>query len=139
MPVLGQAMEIQLPRPFTDLAQPPVINGEDIQFVPLGEGRYWLGATVEFPNEDAALIAQENGLQAMQQAAARFCPAIAQSTILKTWTGLRPRPVGQPAPVIQPLGNTKNVILATGHYRNGVLLAPATANSVCELLLDKIS
>lgn len=134
MPVLGQAMEIQLPELPKSSTLPPVINGEDIQFVPLGGGRYWLGATVEFPEEGMALMAQEKGLEQMQKAAARFCGAIAQAKIIKTWTGLRPRPVGQPAPVIGPLAGTKNVTLATAHYRNGVLLAPATAQLVCDLL-----
>ena len=134
MPVLGQAAEVQLPEPLGLLDFQPVINGDDIQFVPLGEGRYWIGATVEFPSEDAALEAQKNGIEDLLKGATRFCSAIAQAKIIKTWSGLRPRPVGQPAPVIKPLGNTENITLATGHYRNGVLLAPATALAVCELL-----
>ena len=134
MPVLGQAVEIQLPETLGIPDFQPVINGDDIQFVPLGEGRYWLGATVEFPSEAAVLEAQENGVDSLLKGAARFCQAIAQAEIIKTWSGLRPRPVGQPAPVIKPLGSTENITLATGHYRNGVLLAPATALAVCELL-----
>ncbi|MEL7053005.1 MAG: FAD-dependent oxidoreductase [Cyanobacteria bacterium J06588_5] len=140
MPVLGQAMEIQLPDVLGDVDFQPVINGDDIQFVPLGSGRYWLGATVEFPNEamnfDEPLLAKAEGLQNLQKGAAGFCHAIAQAKIIRTWSGLRPRPVGQPAPVIKPLSNTQNVTLATGHYRNGVLLAPATAQQVCELLRE---
>ncbi|MEL6880488.1 MAG: FAD-dependent oxidoreductase [Cyanobacteria bacterium J06607_10] len=134
MPVLGQAMKIQLPTVQGDAAFQPVINGDDIQFVPLGEGRYWLGATVEFPQENSLLTAEKEGLKNLQKGAARFCPAIANAQVLSTWSGLRPRPVGQPAPVIKPLGNLENVTLATGHYRNGVLLAPATAQQVCETL-----
>ncbi|MEL6938219.1 MAG: FAD-dependent oxidoreductase [Cyanobacteria bacterium J06598_1] len=134
MPVLGQAMEIQLPEILGDKTFQPVINGDDIQFVPLGEGRYWLGATVEFPTEEVPLTAESDGLKNLQAGGARFCPAIAQAKIIQTWSGLRPRPVGQPAPVIKPLGNTENITLATGHYRNGVLLAPATAQQVCELV-----
>lgn len=138
MPVLGQAMEIQLPTIQGDSAFQPVINGDDIQFVPLGEGRYWLGATVEFPRENVTLAAEKEGLQTLQKGAARFCPAIVNAKILSTWSGLRPRPVGQPAPVIKPLGNLKNVTLATGHYRNGALLAPATAQKVCEILQSQL-
>ncbi|PZO22931.1 MAG: FAD-dependent oxidoreductase [Leptolyngbya foveolarum] len=134
IPVLGQAAEIQLPKTLGLKDFQPVINGDDIQFVPLGEGRYWLGATVEFPSEDEALEAQADGIESLLKGAERFCSAIAQAKIIKTWSGLRPRPVGQPAPVIKPLGDTENVTLATGHYRNGVLLAPATALAVCELL-----
>ncbi|MEL7223807.1 MAG: FAD-dependent oxidoreductase [Cyanobacteria bacterium J06576_12] len=138
MPVLGQAMEIQLPEVLGDEAFQPVINGEDIQFVPLGEGRYWLGATVEFPKGEGPfplpMEVEAQGLENLQRGAARFCPAIREATVLDTWSGLRPRPVGQPAPVIKPLGSVQNVTLATGHYRNGVLLAPATAQQVCDLL-----
>ena len=146
MPVLGQAMEIQLPAVLGKDDFQPVINGHDIQFVPLGDGRYWLGATVEFPPEDwpkdwtkngaqtDRLEAEAEGLANLKKGAEGFVAAIAQATILKTWSGLRPRPVGQPAPVIKPLAGTDNVTLATGHYRNGVLLAPATAQQVCDLL-----
>lgn len=147
MPVLGQAMEIKLPETLGDLAFQPVINGDDIQFVPLGNGRYWLGATVEFPDVDLStadlarlssleMVPEADGLETLKKGAEGFCSAIAQAKILKTWSGLRPRPVGQPAPVIKPLGHTENVTLATGHYRNGVLLAPATAQQVCNLLKE---
>lgn len=134
IPVLGQAAEIQLPRTLGHLDFQPVINGHDIQLVPLGEGRYWIGATVEFPSEEAALEAQADGIHQLLNDAAQFCSAIAQAKIIKTWSGLRPRPVGQPAPVIKPLGDLKNTFLATGHYRNGVLLASATAQALREKL-----
>ncbi|MGC1306363.1 MAG: FAD-dependent oxidoreductase [Phormidesmis sp.] len=139
MPVLGQAKEIELPEVLGDRAFQPVINGDDIQFVPLGKGRYWVGATVEFPDSGSAQLletewAEAEGLANLRRGAEGFVGAIAQAKVIKTWSGLRPRPVGQPAPVIKPLGDTENVILATGHYRNGVLLAPATAQQVCEWL-----
>jgi glycine oxidase len=50
---------------------------------------------------------------------------------LREWSGVRPRPEGRPAPVI---GRSGRVIMATGHYRNGVLLAPVTAREVIELM-----
>ena len=139
MPVLGQAMEIQLPHILGNSAFQPVINGNDIHLVPLTGGRYWLGATVEFPTaamieNQEALEAEADGLIKLRRGAQQFCGELAQAEVIRTWSGLRPRPVGQAAPVIQPLGNCENVTLATGHYRNGVLLAPATAQQVCELL-----
>lgn len=138
MPVLGQAMEVALPTALGKKDFQPVINGHDIQFVPLGEGRYWLGATVEFPPDDWAdmdvLKAEAEGLANLRRGAEGFIGALAEAEILKTWSGIRPRPVGQPAPVIKPLSGLNNVTLATGHYRNGVLLAPATAQQVCDLL-----
>ena len=149
MPVLGQAMEIQLPEVLGKEDFQPVINGDDIHLVPLGEGRYWIGATVEFPDclgsevDPRWLSAVEAGLEAdrlvnLRRGAEGFVGAIAQAKVIKTWSGLRPRPVGQPAPVIKPLGNLENVTLATGHYRNGVLLAPATAQQICSLLKERI-
>lgn len=134
IPVLGQAMEVERAESTGHTDFQPVINGNDIQVVPLGNGRYWIGATVEFPPESGPLIAAAAGLAHLKRGAEGFIPALSQAKIINTWSGLRPRPVGQPAPVIKPLGHTQNVTLATGHYRNGVLLAPATAQQVCELL-----
>ncbi|MFO0108694.1 MAG: FAD-dependent oxidoreductase, partial [bacterium] len=51
--------------------------------------------------------------------------------------GLRPRPEGRPAPVIDNLPGFTNVLLATGHYRNGVLLAPATATAIREMIVPQ--
>ena len=69
----------------------------------------------------------------MQQAIARF-PALQTATILHQWYGLRPRPEGRPAPIIETLSGHPQILLATGHYRNGVLLAPATARQVREMI-----
>lgn len=142
-PVLGQALRLRLDHPLETPFQ-PVINGDDIHLVPLGQGEYWIGATVEFPSESAAQdaialqpIAEQ--LEAVRQRAIHFCPAIAQATVLKTWSGLRPRPQNQPAPILEWLPHYPNVLLATGHYRNGVLLAPATAQWVRDTLLQRQS
>jgi glycine/D-amino acid oxidase-like deaminating enzyme len=118
-----------------------VITGNDIHVVPLGQGEYWIGATVEFPEfaegESASSFSQANGLGAIAaspaalktvwEGAIALCPALAQAEVQHTWSGLRPRPENRPAPVLERLSACPNVILATGHYRNGVLLAPATA------------
>lgn len=138
-PVLGQALRIHLDTPLGQPDFQPVVNGSDIHLVPLGEGDYWVGATVEFPPEtslDEALAMQPEAerLEAVLAGAVAYCPAIAQGTVTQRWSGLRPRPQGQAAPVIQPLAGYSNIWLATGHYRNGVLLAPATALAVRGLL-----
>lgn len=134
-PVLGQALKLKL---NTYLGNPdfqPVITGEEVHLVPLGDGEYWLGATVEFPQEDGQeVIPQPQLLEELRQQAIAFCPTIAQAKIISTWSGKRPRPQGQPAPVIGLLSGYKNVLLATGHYRNGVLLAPATAEKIREIV-----
>ena len=60
---------------------------------------------------------------------------MAVSSSLRTWSGLRPRPEGRPAPVIGKSPGYSNILLATGHYRNGVLLAPATAYTIREMII----
>ncbi|MDV3353770.1 FAD-dependent oxidoreductase [Leptothoe sp. LEGE 181152] len=144
IPVLGQAMEIELDQPLDNTSFQPVLNGHDVHLVPLGEKRYWLGATVEFPpggeavefplGDDLEMVPNLERLEQMRQSAISYCPAVAQARTLRHWSGLRPRPQGQGAPVIKPLAGYENVILATGHYRNGILLAPGTAITVAELL-----
>lgn len=127
-PVLGQALRVRLPLSLGKPEFQPVITGEDIHLVPLAGGDYWVGATVELPDEDGtAAAADPDRLRAVLQGAIDFCPALAGAEVVQTWSGLRPRPQGRPAPIIEPLAGQPRVLLATGHYRNGVLLAPATA------------
>lgn len=134
-PVLGQALRIHLDESLGNSVFQPVVNGNDIHLVPLGEGDYWVGATMEFPPETSleaalAMSAEAERLDEVLAGAIAYCPALSTGKITQRWSGLRPRPQGQAAPVIQPLTSYSNVWLATGHYRNGVLLAPATALAV---------
>lgn len=133
-PVLGQALKLKLDRPLGEENFQPVITGDDIHLVPLGDGEYWLGATVEFPTETKEVVANSELLEKMRQDASRFCPDLAEGTILETWWGKRPRPYGISAPIIGNLTGYDNVLLATAHYRNGVLLAPATALEIIKIM-----
>ncbi len=140
-PVLGQALHISLPQPLS-LKPQPVINGQDLHIAPVGRdcfasfrrnrpNEYWIGATVELPDDTGNPPGLEQArLDALWQTALSFCPALTDATILRSWSGLRPRPEGRPAPILEPLTGYDNVLLATGHYRNGVLLAPASAQWV---------
>ena len=139
MPVMGQGLRIQMPAALGDDAFQPVINGGDVHLVPMADHVYGVAATVEFPPEgERSPLPESAALDAVWQAAVEYCPALKAGKILSTWYGLRPRPQGQAAPVIQSIEGCINGILATGHYRNGVLLAPATALKVCELLAEKL-
>lgn len=133
-PVLGQALHLRLDRCLGHPNFQPVITGNDVHIVPIGTHEYWVGATVEFPNRDGDVVAEPALLEQVKQAAITFCPALAEATILRTWSGKRPRPEGIAAPVIGQLPGYGNVLLATGHYRNGVLLAPATARLIREAI-----
>lgn len=144
-PVLGQALQVKLAEscqnqgystPDSDHPMPPVITGDDVNIVPLGDRDYWVGATVEFPNEQGHVQAETERLEYLWQQAIGLYPALEKAEILQTWSGLRPRPVNRSAPIIEELSGYDNVIVATGHYRNGVLLAPATAQVVRAMLLS---
>ena len=133
-PVLGQAIKLQLDRDLGLNTFQPVVTGNDIHIVPLGDRQYWLGATVEFPDDRGEVVANGELLEEVIQGAIAFCPSLAHATILHSWQGKRPRPYGQPAPIIGKLSGYDNVLLATAHYRNGVLLAPGTAREIKNLL-----
>jgi glycine/D-amino acid oxidase-like deaminating enzyme len=139
-PVLGQAWRIRLPETLGQPEFQPVVSGHDIHFVPLGHGEYWLGATVEFEPEriapqtvftDPPPHPVENAVtRALWQGAIALCDPIQEAEILSHWSGWRPRPQNQGAPILEPLRDQPHVFVASGHYRNGILLAPATAEVV---------
>jgi len=134
-PVLGQGLELKLEQGLGD--GQPVISGHDVHIIPLPEGSYWVGATVEFPQEKSKLVPVPEMLEEVKRKAIACCPNLAHGTIVRTWWGLRPRPQGRFAPIIEKLPGYDRVLLATGHYRNGILLAPATAIAIRNLLLSE--
>jgi len=139
-PVLGQAIHLRLSRRLGNPDFQPVITGDDVHIVPCDLSKqaadYWVGATVEFPTDGMDIVPTPAKLEAVMEKAIAFCPALAEATVIKTWSGLRPRPAGRPAPIIGQLQGFSNILLATGHYRNGVLLAPATAQAIRQIILD---
>ncbi|MEH1856580.1 MAG: FAD-dependent oxidoreductase [Nostoc sp.] len=136
-PVLGQALQMRVGHRLGNPDFQPAITGNDVHIVPVGDGDYWVGATVEFPSKGDEIPPNQELLESIREQAIAFCPELATATILRTWSGLRPRPEGRPAPVIGKLPGFSNVLLATGHYRNGVLLAPATAYAIREMIISQ--
>ncbi|MEH1930636.1 NAD(P)/FAD-dependent oxidoreductase [Nostoc sp.] len=135
-PVLGQALQLRVGHPLGNPDFQPAITGNDVHIVPVGGGDYWVGATVEFPTNGNEIPPNQELLEFVREQTIAFCPELATAKILRTWSGLRPRPEGRPAPVIGKLPGFTNVLLATGHYRNGVLLAPATAYAIREMIIS---
>lgn len=132
-PVLGQAIHLKLPKSLGEHL--PVITGDDVHIVPLGNAEYWVGATVEFPTESGEVLPPDQEMfDAVMKRASAFCPNLKGAEVVRSWFGLRPRPQGRPAPVIEAI--EPNILLASGHYRNGVLLAPATAEQVKAKILQ---
>ena len=94
-----------------------------VNLVRHGADQLWLGATLEPGTDpDAAAAAMLRTLEGDAPSWLGQCKEVGR------WHGLRARPSGRPAPLLEVL--EPGLILATGHYRNGVLLAPATAEWV---------
>lgn len=124
-PVLGQAVEIYCP----ELDDFPILYGNDTAIVPQESGVVWVGATVEY-SPSGQPIPDPKLLEQLWQKATDLCPLLRGKPWQRQWYGLRPRPVGQTAPILQIDPRYQRILWATGHYRNGVLLAPFTADWV---------
>ena len=123
-PVLGQALSLQLTTGPTSWRNwPAVLVDQGFNLIPTAPGRLLLGATVE-----AGDRASDEPLALMRNLNKRAPDWLRLATVIEQWNGLRARPVNRPAPLLEQL--EPGLIVATGHYRNGVLLTPGTAEWV---------
>ncbi|MCU0697350.1 MAG: glycine oxidase ThiO [Myxococcaceae bacterium] len=98
--------------------------------VPRAGGRVICGTTVELVGYDKR-VTDEGRAQILAQAQA-LCPGLAGATIVDAWAGLRPWTAdGLP---LLGFGHLDGLVIASGHYRNGILLAPITARLVAQLV-----
>jgi glycine oxidase len=111
-----------------------VVWGPDGYLVPRANGLVFAGATVE----DVGFRRRTTraGLTSMRRMANTLVPQLAAAKHLFEWSGLRP---GTPdgLPIIGPLPGWSNVIAATGHYRNGILLGPITGQMVARGVIGR--
>ncbi|MDE1155522.1 MAG: FAD-dependent oxidoreductase [Acidobacteriaceae bacterium] len=97
-------------------------------------GTALIGATVEDAGFDTSV--QEESLEWLREYAARLLPEIREAELVETWVGFRPAVPGE-LPVIGKLEQEERQWVACGHFRNGILLAPATACAIADLLEEK--
>jgi glycine oxidase len=128
-PIKGQMLALGMD-PAAPLLR-HVVWAPKIYLVPRRNGRLIVGATVEEKGFDPTLTA--GGVLALLESAWRTLPAIENLPIEEMWTGFRP---GSPddAPVIGPTP-VAGLTVATGHHRNGILLAPVTIDATARLML----
>jgi len=110
-----------------------IICGSRCYVVPLADRSVLVGATVEEAGfDDGATVA---GVRDLLDAVCDLVPHAWQAGFLGTRVGLRP---GTPdgLPIVGSSGRMAGLVFATGHYRNGVLLAPLTAKLVSDLVID---
>lgn len=123
-PVKGQIVELK-GRPADPVCQ-RILASERVYLVPRRDGRLIVGATVEELGFDSEVTA--GGVHELLREAYRLLPEISELAFLNAVAGLRP---GTPdnLPVVGPTA-IDGLFLATGHYRNGILLAPITARAI---------
>ena len=122
--VKGQLLHLRGPADAAPAAG--VIRGLDVYLVSRGDGRVVVGATMEERGEDLTVTA--GGVLELLRAAWELVPGIAELELVETVAGLRPATPDN-APALGPTA-VEGLHIATGHYRNGILLAPVTAHAV---------
>jgi glycine oxidase len=127
-PVKGQILELRGRDGVAACAR--IVASERVYLVPRADGRLIVGATVEELGFDTTATA--GGVHELLREAYRLFPEVAEMELVEAAAGLRPGtpdnlPRVEPAPL-------DGLIWATGHYRNGILLAPLAANTVAGLL-----
>ncbi len=107
-----------------------VIRSPEVYLVPRSDGRLLIGATVEEAGYNKRTTA--DAIQRMHRAAIALIPALAEARVLESWAGLRP---GTPddLPILGPT-NIPGYFVATGHFRDGILLAPITAHVMAQVI-----
>jgi glycine oxidase len=128
-PVKGQILELSARGAMPDPLE-RVVRTPRCYLVARGDGRVIVGATMEEQGFDTAVTA--DGVYRLLEAAWEVLPEVGELELVAARAGLRP---GTPdnTPMVGP-GDLEGLIWATGHWRNGVLLAPLTGEVVAELL-----
>jgi glycine oxidase len=127
-PCRGQMMEFESPREI-----PHVIRAGIHYLVPRSGRRLLIGTTAEYAGFEKTVTA--GGMQSILEGAARFAPFLKECFFRRAWAGLRPD-TSDHLPILG-YGRLRNLALATGHFRHGILLAPLTAQLVSDLVLER--
>ncbi|MFE7233269.1 glycine oxidase ThiO [Streptomyces sp. NPDC002405] len=132
-PVKGQVLRLTVPKryaPFLSRTVRAVVRGSQVYLVPRLSGELVVGATSEELGWDTTVTA--GGVYELLRDAHELVPGITELPLTETRAGLRP---GSPdnAPLLGPTG-LDGLLLATGHFRNGVLLTPVTGDAMAHVL-----
>jgi glycine oxidase len=128
-PVKGQILALR----HSDIKIARVLWSENIYLVPRPDGRVIAGATVEKAGFDKHLTA--GGLQKLLHGATELAPQLAGARVEEIWAGLRPDSPDH-LPIIGAT-DIDGLLIATGHFRSGIVLAPITAALICEWITKK--
>ncbi len=129
-PVRGQLVRLSAP----ELRLRHVLWGRSCYIVPWHDGTLLVGATSEDVGFDERTTAE--GVRGLLTAAEGLIPDLRSATFVDVRAGLRPATVDE-LPILGPAGDPR-IIYAAGHYRNGVLLAPFTAQLISNYVFDSV-
>jgi glycine oxidase len=130
-PVRGQMIAFQTVKRFFS----HVIYSPRGYIVPRRDGRILVGATVENAGFDKSVTSE--GVEFLLERALEISPSLGNLSIAEKWAGLRPL-AADGLPVLGGFPNAENLFVATAHYRNGILLAPLTAETLADKILKKV-
>jgi glycine oxidase len=127
-PLKGQALALKATKQTSMLSR--VVWTEQIHLAPKSDGRLIVGSTMEDAGFNAAITA--GGMLALLEGVHRALPSSEEMEIEAIWSGFRPT-TDDDAPILGATG-VPGLLIATGHHRNGILLAPVTAAALEELV-----
>jgi glycine oxidase len=128
-PIRGQLLQMEFAKPPASR----VVWGSGCYLVPWENGSLLVGATVEDVGFDESSTVE--GVQGLLDCASELVPSTRNAKLHEVRVGLRPA-TSDDLPIVGPSSSVPGVFFATGHYRNGVLLAPFTAQVVADLVLE---
>jgi glycine oxidase len=129
-PIKGQILRLNGAGGLLDGTVRALVRGRQVYLVPSGHDRLVVGATVEDRGFDPTVTA--GGVHDLLHDAIDVVPGVSELELSETLTRWRPGSTDN-APLLGP-SSLPGLVLATGHYRNGVLLAPVTGDAIAELL-----
>ena len=130
-PVKGQMVCLKVPKNISLLKH--ILWRENVYLVPRNNSDLIIGATEEEMGYDKSLTV--GGIYNLLKIAREVLPAIEDLSIVESWSGLRPTSRDD-APIIGPSKKLKGLIYATGHHKNGILLAPLTSSVIKNYYLN---
>jgi glycine oxidase len=128
-PAKGQMVSLRAER----LKIERVLWSDKVYLVPRDDGRILAGATVEYVGFDKKVTA--GGLQKILSAAIELAPDLAHAQVQESWAGLRPDSPDH-LPILGP-AEIDGLLIATGHFRSGILLAPISARLIREWITEQ--
>ena len=132
-PVLGQAIEVDINDAEVDLLLlPKQFNIDGINIIPKSKNKLIIGSTDEYSSKP-----EENIFEKLTNFLEKKPNWLTKEKISKKWYGIRSRPEEEPSPIMKNLQN--GLIICTGFYKNGILLAPACSKWVANEIRNYLS